>query len=219
MTESPSHDNRMPADHISPRRFEEGYPLSAATPPRPRSDRGTRPLQVLFVCTANICRSAYADLLANSSGISGAQFTSAGTHALVGHPIDPPMAARLPRDVDWAGHRARQLTRGIAERADLIIAMSERHREYVLDEWPVLARRTFLIGQVAREMRTMPLEVPLSAATEHLWRNRTRQSGDSIRDPYGRGDQAAAECAARIDAMLGEILDRIQRSELGRSVP
>ena len=64
--------------------------LGVASTTEPRaSGIGDGVYRVLFVCTANICRSAYADVVARSRGIGGIEFLSAGTHALVGQPIGP----------------------------------------------------------------------------------------------------------------------------------
>jgi protein-tyrosine phosphatase len=52
---------------------------------------------ILAVCTGNICRSpAVEHLLAHQLGPT-VSVSSAGTHALVGHPISEPMAALLQR--------------------------------------------------------------------------------------------------------------------------
>ena len=50
---------------------------------------------ILAVCTGNVCRSpAVERLLASKLGPT-VRVSSAGTHALVGHPISEPMAALL----------------------------------------------------------------------------------------------------------------------------
>ena len=98
------------------------------------------PYRVLFVCTANICRSAYADVVARAVGVPGVVFASAGTHGWQGAPLDPPMAA-LVRAGDPAAHASRRLTRDIAEGADLILAMGQDHRRFILEEFPELPRQ------------------------------------------------------------------------------
>lgn len=47
-------------------------------------------MHIMFVCTGNVCRSPMGELLMRRY-LSGTSITvsSAGTHALVGHPIDP----------------------------------------------------------------------------------------------------------------------------------
>src|SRR5690606_26727935 len=52
------------------------------------------PLKVLFVCTANICRSAYAEVAARRllGDRTDLEFTSAGTHGHDGEPLNAEMA-------------------------------------------------------------------------------------------------------------------------------
>ncbi|MGA4507715.1 hypothetical protein ACQB6R_01620 [Propionibacteriaceae bacterium G1746] len=171
-----------------------------------------KPYRVLFVCTGNICRSAYAQVVAAAAPVDGVEFTSAGTHAVVGARIDPPMARLVPRGVDPSGHVAQQLTRDIATSADLIIAMSDRHRRYIMDEWPALAPRTFLIGQVARELDGLTMSgAGLADMAPHLWQHRSSQPGDAVPDPYRRGPEAARAASQQIDSHLNAILGAIGR--------
>lgn len=178
--------------------------LSVDTPARP--DGGAPPYRVLFVCTANICRSVYADVVANSAAPAGVEFSSAGVRALVGEGIDQPMAEQVAGRGDTGSHRARQLTRELLADADLIIAMAADHRRYILDEWPMSGHKAFVIGHVAREMAHLPPTVTLDALVDHLWQHRTTQPGDEVLDPYGRGQAAAGTAARAIDEHLAAIL-------------
>lgn len=167
------------------------------------------PYRVLFVCTANICRSAYADILANRHAPAGVEFGSAGVRGLVGHPIDPPMAHHLSPGDDIAAHRARQLTRALASESDLILAMGAEHRRYILEEWPVFGRKTFVIGHAAREFAAMPTSVTLDGLAAYLWSHRTAHRDDSVPDPYARGPKAAATAARLIDAHVDAVATRL----------
>lgn len=162
--------------------------------------------EVLFVCTGNICRSAYAEIVAQAAGLSGVRFASAGVYAVTGAGLCPQMAVFVDGRGDPTTHRARQLTRDLMEQADLVIAMGTDHRRYILDEWPTLGRKTFLIGQVARQLADPPRALTLGGLAEHLWQHRTSQPDDSVADPYGRGPAAAAEASNAIDTHLEAIL-------------
>lgn len=186
-----------PAD--VPRREVADSPVTPASPRR-------RACKVLFVCTANICRSAYADVAANAVAPGGLQFSSAGTRALVGEGIDPPMAQELRVPGDPGAHRARQVTRDLVEDADLILTMAGEHRRYILDEWPAVGRKTYVIGHASRVLAGLPAEVPLDGVAGYLWNNRTVHDGDEVRDPYRRGQEAAEAAARQIDGHLGIIL-------------
>lgn len=177
----------------------------------------TEPFRVLFVCTANVCRSAYADAVATAAAVPGLEFSSAGTHGWAGERIDPPMAAVLPTGVDASGHRGRQLTHAMMQQADLVVTMTAQHRAFIQDEWPELARKAFVMGHVTRELASLPDGATRDQVVDHLWGRRTQRPQDSVADPYRRGPQAAAACAQRIDADLGVILERLATLNLGGS--
>ena len=91
------------------------------------------PLQVIFVCWGNICRSPMAERVAERQaadvGLTGVVFTSAGTSA---EEWDEPMDSRARSVLTAHGyrsgeHRAHRVTRAEIEGADLVIAMEDIH--------------------------------------------------------------------------------------------
>ena len=112
-------------------------------------------MHIMFVCTGNVCRSPMGELLMRRY-LSGTSITvsSAGTHALVGHPIDP-SSGRLMDSVgiDSGEFRSRQLTRELAENADLILCFEEEQRNNIVDMAPAVVRRTFLVTDFANMCR------------------------------------------------------------------
>ena len=170
-----------------------------------------RAFSVLFVCTANICRSAYADVTSRARGLHGVEFSSAGTRALVDRPIDPPMAQTIRTDADASTHRARQLTRRLMEQADLVLTMGGDHRRWILDEWPKLGKKAFLLGHAARVMSDLPDHVTLETLAAHLWSHRSTDPGDEVKDPYKRGPEAMETAARQIDADMDVIASALER--------
>jgi sulfate adenylyltransferase len=108
-------------------------------------------MRVLFVCTANICRSAYAEVLARHvlGPGSGLAVASAGTYGLPAQPLNPDIGVHLPVGADPSGFASRRVTRADVEGADLVLAMEASHRRFLLDEFPAAFRRVFLLGQFA----------------------------------------------------------------------
>lgn len=184
--------------------------LAAVAPAQGGDTEEQRPFRVLFICTGNICRSPYAELVARSADLPGVEFSSAGTYAVIDGWMDEPMVANLPAGIDASGHRGRQLTREIAEQADLIIALSAEHRRFVLDAWPKNGRKVFLIGHVAREMASLPGGLTLSHLTDHLWTHRSADPSDEVPDPYRRGPEAASLAARAIEEHLRTIAARFR---------
>jgi len=137
-------------------------------------------VNVLFVCTGNICRSPMAaaiarDLLARS-GRTDIHVASAGTYALTGNgATSDAIVTAEAHGLDLDGHRAQQLTRELAAEADLVVGMKLEHAEE--------ARR---LG--AR--RTITLE-------------------REIRDPYGRGLDAYRDTWALLAALIPAVLDEL----------
>jgi protein-tyrosine phosphatase len=108
---------------------------------------------ILAVCTGNVCRSPAVErlLLAGVGSPSGdVTVTSAGTHALVGQPIDPPMAELIRQaGAEPAPFAARQLEPAHVREADLVLVMTRRHRSAVVALEPAAIRRTFLLLELA----------------------------------------------------------------------
>ena len=98
-------------------------------------------MHILFVCTGNICRSPTGERLAAAyaaeNGMPELWVSSAGTRAVIGHPVHRDAAVVLDAlGGDTSGFAARQLTAKIASTADLIIAMTSAHRDIVLETAP-----------------------------------------------------------------------------------
>lgn len=109
---------------------------------------------ILTVCTGNICRSPLAEqLLARRLGdIDGITVESAGSHAMIGAPMSE-QSQEIARGLgvpNPSDHRARQLTEGVLDSADLIFAMARDHRRTIVETNPRVARRVFTLLEFAR---------------------------------------------------------------------
>lgn len=181
--------------------------------PEETSERG--PIRLLFVCTANICRSAYAEVLARH--LLGDDPTvavgSAGTHGWRDHPMDEEMAATLvARDIDPAGYRSRRLTMRMVEEADLVLTAEVAHRRFILDDRPGVFRRLFTLGQLDRTLDDVPDDLrgrELLAAAGKAPRPAAVE--DDVRDPYRRGPEAAEAAARHIETLLTRFLPRLSQ--------
>ncbi len=91
-------------------------------------------MRVLFVCSGNICRSPFAEVLARDlTDRSDLELASAGTIALNGNPASAAgiaIAAQL--GVDLAPHRATHLTSDVVAAADIVYGMEAEHVAAVL---------------------------------------------------------------------------------------
>lgn len=170
---------------------------------------------VLFVCTGNICRSAFAEtyLRTRLGPDSPVTVSSAGTMAVVGHDLEDQMAARAELlDLPYTGHTARQLTGRILGTADLVLVFEEHHLTWVLEERPEMLTRTLSLGQAAAGLAVLP---PDAHPTWDQVASRVQAvrpaalPEDWIPDPYRRGASAAAQASRRIVDDIDQLLARI----------
>jgi protein-tyrosine-phosphatase len=174
------------------------------------------PLRVLFVCTANICRSPVMELvardLAGDPEQSGVEFTSAGTHARDGHAFNTDMTPTLPATIAPEGtdtFRSRHLSAAILDEADLVLTAESVHRQHILDDRPQLHRKVFTLGQFEATIAELP-GLSGRELVEAAGRRRTPATpAHDVADPYRRGTAAAEKATGTITAMLSAVVPRL----------
>jgi sulfate adenylyltransferase len=175
-----------------------------------------RPLSVLFVCTANICRSPFMEITARHLAGDDASvvFSSAGTHGFREYAMDSVMAGTLTeRGLNADEFLSRPLTSALIEDADLVLTAEASHRAFILDDHAAAFRKVFTLGQVAEVLRNSPVDL----TGENLLRALGERRGATeprldVRDPYGRGPAAAAEAAEQIDELLRVVVPALAGS-------
>ena len=172
-------------------------------------------LHVLFVCTANICRSPYMELLARDrAGDGPVRFSSAGVSAWDDTLIDPAMAVELSsRGIESDEFRSRRVDAGILARADLVLTAEAAHRVRILDEHPGATRKVLTFGQADQALTRIdpgvaPADLPAALVAA---RGGAPVSLD-IADPYRLGAEAARVAALEIDGLVERLLTRLVRA-------
>ncbi|GAP15356.1 protein-tyrosine-phosphatase [Longilinea arvoryzae] len=139
---------------------------------------------VLFVCTANICRSPMAAALFRSilkeNGVDPTfwRIESAGTWATKGRPAAPEVVALLAaRGMNLKAHRSRMLDQEMIKRFDLVITMETGHKEALQAEFRPSRERIYTLAELAGE-------------------------NGSVEDPMGGPPEAYTDAANEIERLL-----------------
>jgi sulfate adenylyltransferase len=197
------------AGYLSP--SGSSAPAGALAPPH-RDD----PIRVLFVCTANICRSPYLELRARQllGDDSGVEVSSAGTRGFDQEPVSDTMEAEFARHgTETGAFRSRPLTGDLIDGADLILTAESEHRTRLLEDRPAAFRRSFTLGQFVASARAADPGLRGRELIEALASRRLPAAPEhEIADPYRRGSEAAARAAAQMEDLLAVALDRLRRA-------
>lgn len=112
-------------------------------------------MEIMTVCTGNICRSPLAELLlATRLADLGAEVHSAGVRGLSAAPMTPEAIDLAIEygvtEADADAHRSRFLTEAMLVSPDLILAMTREHRREIAELAPARLRSTFTVREFAR---------------------------------------------------------------------
>lgn len=113
--------------------------------------------RVLFVCTANQCRSPFAAALATrSAGDLPIEFESAGVETWSRPVPDEGVAHGDELGLDLRAHVSRPLPVGFLDDYDVLLGLERRHVRDLLAVAPEAAPRIFTLKQFARWLRDHP---------------------------------------------------------------
>ncbi|MGI5246782.1 low molecular weight phosphatase family protein [Dactylosporangium sp. CA-139066] len=164
---------------------------------------------MLFVCRANLCRSAMAERLARALGLAA---DSAGTHALPGHPMAEHARTVLrERGADPEGFASRRVTPPLLAGAGLVLTATRAERAHCVSLAPATAARTFTLRQYGRYVAALPGGEPVTPAAIAAVRGRLQPGSpaeDDLADPYGGPIEGFRDCADTIEAILRLLASR-----------
>ncbi|MCJ7625146.1 MAG: hypothetical protein MUO76_16735 [Anaerolineaceae bacterium] len=118
---------------------------------------------VLFVCTANLCRSPMAEALFRSILINTRadwqdwKIGSAGTWAVsvkTAMPYSQEMMKELGLDI--SRHRSRTISNELLNAADLILTMESSHKEAIQIEFSSRSSKIFMLSEMAGKTADIP---------------------------------------------------------------
>lgn len=180
--------------------------------------------RLLFVCTANISRSPYAERRARQVLRDwDVSVASAGVPGFDGRAMDPEMAALLEaRGGDASGHVSRPATLEILKEADVVLVFEFAQHMRIFEADSQVGARVLSLGQLAKAARIWSSSepgVPEFSDVATLVRRTVDTVGMNsmsfdVDDPYNRGRKAAMACADQIDRHLDQVLPLLAGSDL-----
>lgn len=185
-----------------------------------------RPLRVLVVCTANICRSPVAERLIErhlqAIGLP-VVVRSAGTHGGRLPVHENTMRAARDLDVDLSDHRSRALTRPLVvdDGSDLVVTMTRDHLRHVAALEPTAWPRSFTLKELVRRANGVPRAVDdlsewiASAGAGRRAADMIHASPlDDLDDPYGRPLGDHRKMVADVDGLARSLAANLARVRL-----
>jgi protein-tyrosine-phosphatase len=154
---------------------------------------------ILFVCTGNTCRSAMAEgifkKMLKERTEDGSKFNilSAGISALPG--MNPTIKVMTEQGIDISRHIATQVQEDLVKTADLILVMSNTHKDYIKTKFTFAQDKIYLLKEFAQigEFKSI----------------RSTDENYEVVDPLGRPIEFYRIVARELEENLEKILDKI----------
>lgn len=180
--------------------------------------------RILAICSGNVCRSPFAELLLKRRLVSRDDITvaSAGTVARPGQHMTAEMmrvAARFGIETAASNaHVAHRLHEVALERADLALALTREHRAAAVHLVPSAVKRVFTLKEFARLVGSPEMGRSTASTAADLVTKASERRGldtrsaptlDDIPDPIGLSqavyDRVGAEIAEAIDVIASAL--------------
>lgn len=172
------------------------------------------PAALLFVCTANMCRSPLAAALARRALAGAAVDIDSAGMLPGGRPVpDTGQKVAAAHGLDLRAHRSAELDSALLERADVVLTMTRAQARELVVQQPELWPRVFTVKQFAR---WLPMHRPHADGVSRAWLVAAaahRAPGellgedpdDDTQDPMGRSARVWRAVTGELGAAIDEI--------------
>ena len=156
-------------------------------------------MNIMFVCTGNICRSAMAHHLLEKRlkdlKIENVKVYSCGVHAYNGEKStwEAKYVMKNYYDVDLEKHRATNIRNSNIKNMDLVLCATRYHKQDVLELYPELQGKVFTMK-------------------EYVEYNEQNHDEIDIADPWGYDKETYLECSKEISECIELLLKKIKEN-------
>jgi protein-tyrosine-phosphatase len=170
--------------------------------------------RILFLCTANICRSPTAEYLARHHfGSDRWAFRSAGFLESGRSPTGELIRSLGEVGVDIRNHRSYRVDVASLQAADLVLTMEGTHVRRASEIWPDVLAKIVPLRQAATLLEADGAAGDVSDLIDRVVERRDPSDylGPrwDVADPYGRSLRVYRRSVAEIDALIGTVFSTL----------
>lgn len=150
--------------------------------------------RILFVCSGNTCRSPMAAVLLRKElqAVGDKQINdlmeirSAGIMAGSDMPASPEAVKVMAENgLDLSRHQSRRLNEELLQWADLVLTMTNSHRQYIIDQYDIQSDKVHTLAQFSGEAHV------------------------DVVDPFGSGIQTYRQSARQLQQLIQQLVKKI----------